>query len=46
MHASWQQQGSTPFGVYVTSPDYLGGVQDIAALAAVCRAHGRALAGG
>ena len=34
------QQGITPFGVYVTSPDYLGGVQDIPALAAVCRAQG------
>ena len=34
------QQGNTPFGVYVTSPDYLGGVQDIPALAAVCRAQG------
>lgn len=33
------QQGIEPFGVYVTSPDYLGGVQDIAALAAVCRAQ-------
>ena len=33
------QQGNTPFGVYVTSPDYLGGVQDIPALAAVCRAQ-------
>ena len=33
-------EGITPFGVYVTSPDYLGGVQDIAALAAVCKAHG------
>ena len=29
-------QGRTPFGVYVTSPDYLGGMQDIAALSAVC----------
>jgi len=29
-----------PFCVYVTSPDYLGGVLDIAALAAVCRARG------
>ena len=27
------QQGKRPFGVYITSPDYLGGVQDIAALA-------------
>ena len=32
-------EGITPFGVYVTSPDYLGGMQDIAALAAVCKAH-------
>lgn len=30
------QQGKKPFGVYVTSPDYLGGVQDIRALAQVC----------
>lgn len=28
-----------PFAVYITSPDYLGGVSDIAALSAVCRAH-------
>jgi Arginine/lysine/ornithine decarboxylases len=34
------QQGISPFGVYVTSPDYLGGVQGIPALAAVCRAQG------
>ena len=33
-------QGRTPFGVYLTSPDYLGGVQDIPAMAAVCRAQG------
>ena len=33
-------QGKTPFGVYVTSPDYLGGMQDIAALSKVCDAHG------
>ena len=31
------QQGRKPFGIYVTSPDYLGGVQDIAALAEVCK---------
>lgn len=31
------QQGKKPFGVYVTSPDYLGGVQDIAALSIVCK---------
>ena len=34
------QQGQKPFGVYITSPDYLGGVQDIAALAEVCKDFG------
>ena len=34
------QQGRKPFGVYITSPDYLGGVQDIAALAGVCKDFG------
>ena len=34
------EQGTRPFGVYVTSPDYLGSVQDIAGLAAVCKAQG------
>lgn len=34
------EQGKKPFGVYVTSPDYLGGMQDIAALGAVCRQAG------
>ena len=34
------QQGQKPFGVYITSPDYLGGVQDVAALAEVCRDFG------
>lgn len=29
-----------PMAVYVTSPDYLGGMLDIAALSAVCRNHG------
>ena len=33
-------QGSTPFGVYVTSPDYLGGMEDIRALSAVCDTFG------
>ena len=32
-----RKRGICPFGVYVTSPDYLGGVQDIAGLAAVCK---------
>lgn len=36
-------EGRTPFGVYLTSPDYLGFVQDIAGLAEVCHAHGRPL---
>ena len=30
----------TPAAVYVTSPDYLGNVLDIAAIATVCHAHG------
>ena len=29
-----------PFAVYLTAPDYLGGSPDLAAIAAVCRAHG------
>lgn len=33
-----------PAAVYLTSPDYLGGTADIAALAAVCHRHGTVLA--
>ena len=33
-----------PAAVYITSPDYLGGMADIAALAEVCHAHGTLLA--
>ncbi len=33
-----------PAAVYITSPDYLGGTADIAALAAVCRRHNTVLA--
>lgn len=33
-------QEEAPFAVYVTSPDYLGGMLDIAGLAAVCVRHG------
>ena len=33
-----------PCAVYLTSPDYLGGQADIAALAEVCHAHGTILA--
>ena len=29
-----------PFAVFLTSPDYVGNVADLAAVAAVCRAHG------
>ena len=29
-----------PFAVYVTSPDYLGGISDIKALSEVCKEHG------
>ena len=35
-----ERAGQAPFAVYVTSPDYLGGVQDVAGLAKVCTAHG------
>ena len=33
-------QGRTPFGVYLTSPDYLGGLQEIRTLSAVCDRFG------
>ncbi|MDD3347494.1 PLP-dependent transferase [Oscillibacter sp.] len=33
-----------PAAVYLTSPDYLGGMADIAALSAVCHRHGTVLA--
>ena len=33
-------EGRTPFGVYPHQPDYLGFVQDVAGLSAVCHAHG------
>ena len=32
--------GETPCAVYVTSPDYLGHVADVAALSSVCHRHG------
>src|SRR5699024_2034714 len=34
------REGRRPFAVYLTSPDYLGGVQDIGPLAALCRRRG------
>lgn len=33
-----------PAAVYITSPDYLGGMADVAALSQVCHAHGTLLA--
>ncbi|MBR4039067.1 MAG: PLP-dependent transferase [Clostridia bacterium] len=33
-----------PAAVYITSPDYLGGMADIAALAGICHRHGTVLA--
>ena len=33
-------QKTPPFAVFLTSPDYVGNVTDLAAAAAVCRAHG------
>ncbi|MED9822215.1 MAG: hypothetical protein U0J65_09360 [Christensenellales bacterium] len=39
-----QALDAPPAAVYVTSPDYLGGQADIAALAEVCHAHGTVLA--
>ena len=34
------ERGSIPHAVYITSPDYLGNMQDIAAISAVCREYG------
>ena len=35
--------GAPPFAVYLTSPDYLGGMADIGRAAAICHAHGTPL---
>ncbi len=32
--------GEKPIGVYLTSPDYLGNIQDIKAISEVCKNHG------
>lgn len=37
------QMERLPAAVYVTSPDYLGGLADVAGLSAVCRRHGTRL---
>ena len=34
-----EKAGEKPVAVYITSPDYLGNITDIAALSRVCRAH-------
>lgn len=40
LDAKLRGMAERPFCVYVTSPDYLGGMQDIRALSAVCHRHG------
>ena len=44
LEATLASMDAPPCAVYVTSPDYLGGQADIAALAQVCRNHGTVLA--
>ncbi len=39
-----EEEERTPAAVYITSPDYLGNMNDIAALAQVCHRHGTILA--
>ena len=39
-----QSLDAPPSAVYITSPDYLGGMADIAQLADICHAHGTLLA--
>lgn len=41
---SLNEMDAPPAAVYVTSPDYLGNMQDITGLAAVCHEHGTILA--
>jgi len=43
LDARLSAMAEAPVAVYITSPDYLGNVADIAALAAVCHAHGALL---
>ena len=38
--SSCGEKGEKPIAVYITSPDYLGNIADIAALARVCKVHG------
>ena len=43
LEAALSAMAVPPAAVYVTSPDYLGGMTDIAGLAAVCHSHGTLL---
>ncbi len=43
LDAALRAHSTPPAAVYVTSPDYLGHIQDIAALAHVCHRHGTLL---
>ena len=40
LEAKLHSMAEKPFCVYVTSPDYLGGMQDVRGLSRVCHAHG------
>jgi len=40
IRAALQQADTKPFAVYLTSPDYLGGMTDVASAARVCHGHG------
>lgn len=44
LHRTLSAMDAPPAAVYITSPDYLGGQADVAALAQVCHAHGTVLA--
>lgn len=44
LHKTLCAMSAPPAAVYITSPDYLGGMADVAALAEVCHRHGTVLA--
>ncbi len=43
LESTLSQMPQLPAAVYITSPDYLGGIADVAALAEVCHRHGTKL---